>query len=106
HRNDFNDGLLYSNDGTRLNGTYQASYQFDTPGFLAATHQITGGYEWQSESFAPSHLDETFRREAHSLASEYRGSFLDQFYLNAGIRRDFNDRFGDATTYSISGAWK
>lgn len=106
HRENFSDGMLSSNDGDRLNGTYQASYQFDTPGFLAATHQITGGYEWERETFAPSHLDETFRRESHSLVGEYRGAFLDQLYLNVGVRRDFNDRFGDATTYSLSGAWK
>ena len=106
HRENFNDGALSSNDGDRLNGTYQASYQFETPGFLAGTHQITGGYEWERETFAPSHLDETFRRESHSLVGEYRGAFLDQLYLNAGVRRDFNDRFGDATTYSLSGAWK
>lgn len=106
YRENFSDGQLSSNDGDRLNGTYQASYQFDTPGFLAAHHQITGGYEWERETFAPSHLDETFRRESHSLVAEYRGEFLDQLYLNAGARRDFNDKFGDATTYSLSGAWK
>lgn len=106
HRENFSVGDLSSNDGNRLNGTYQASYQFDTPGFLAASHQVTGGYEWERERFAPSHLDETFRRESNSIVGEYRGAFLDQLYLNAGVRRDFNDRFGDATTYSLSGAWK
>lgn len=106
YRENFSDGALSSNDGNRFNGTYQASYQFETPALLDARHQLTGGYEWERETFAPSHLDERFRRESHSLVGEYRGEFLDQVFLNAGIRRDFNDTFGDATTYSISGAWK
>ncbi len=106
HRDNFSDDQLSWNDGNRYNGTYQASYQFDTPGFLDANHQITGGYEWEQETFTPSHLTETFERESNSLIAEYRGDFLDQFYVNAGIRRDFNQEFQDATTYTVSGAWK
>lgn len=98
-------GSLSWDDGRRYNGTYQASYAFDTPAFLDARHQITGGYEWEHESFAPSHLTETLERESHSLVSEYRGEFLDQFHLNAAVRRDFNDAFQDTTTFSLSGAW-
>ncbi len=105
HRDNFSVGDTSWNDGSRYKGTYQASYQLDTPDFLDAKHQFTGGYEWQREMFTPSHLDETFERESNSLAAEYRGEFLDQFYVNAGVRRDFNEGFGDATTYSLSGAW-
>ncbi|MGI6854210.1 TonB-dependent receptor plug domain-containing protein [Mesorhizobium sp. 1B3] len=93
-------------DGNRYTGVYQASYQFDTPGLLDASHQLTGGYEWQRETFTPSHLDQTFDRSTNSFVGEYRGAFLDRFFLNAGLRRDLNDLFGDATTYSLSGAWK
>lgn len=109
HRDNFasaDGGALSWNDGSRYNGTYQASYQLDTPGFLDARHQVTGGYEWERETFSPSHLTETFSRESNSLVGEYRGEFLDQFYVNAALRHDFNDRFQDATTYSLSGAWK
>ena len=95
-----------SDDGNRYNGTYQASYQFDTSGMLDAHHQLTAGYEWERETFAPSHLDQTFSRSSNSFVGEYRGEFLDQFYVNAGLRRDLNDRFEDATTWSLSGAWK
>src|SRR5690606_5681479 len=28
------------------------------------------------------------------------------FHLTAALRHDFNDRFADATTYSVSGAWQ
>lgn len=93
-------------DGNRYTGTYQASYQFDTPGLLDARHQLTGGYEWQRETFTPSHIEQTFDRSSNSFVGEYRGAFLDRFFLNAGLRRDVNELFGDAMTYSLSGAWK
>ncbi len=92
--------------GARLNGSYQATYAFDTPDFAAARHSFTGGYEWQRETFRPSHLQHGFSRDAHSFVAEYRGEFLDQFYLNGAVRHDLNDRFDDATTYSIAGAWQ
>ena len=95
-----------SNEGNRYTGSYQATYGFDTPGMLDARHQFTGGYEWERETFAPSHLTETFSRKTNSLIGEYRGEFLDQIYINAGVRQDFNDRFEDAATWSLSGAWK
>ena len=98
-------GSRFWDDGNRYNATYQASYKFDTPGFLGAQHQLTGGYEWERETFAPSHLNETLLREANSVVGEYRGAFLDQLHLNAALRRDFNDEFEDAETYSLSGAW-
>jgi vitamin B12 transporter len=106
YRENFSDGLTSWNDGIRYNGTYQASYAFDTPGTLDARHQLTGGYEWEQETFSPSHLDETFSRNTNSFVGEYRGEFLDRFYVNAAVRRDLNDRFADATTYSLSGAWR
>ncbi len=109
HRDDYASaygGALTWNEGSRYKGSYQASYQFDTPGFLGAHHQITGGYEWQRETFTPSHLTETFSRESNSLVGEYRGEFLDQIYVNAALRQDYNEAFEDATTYSLSGAWK
>lgn len=106
HRRNFSDGAFSSNDGNRYNGTYQASYQFDTPGSLAAHHQITSGYEWERETFAPSHLTETFSRQSNSLIGEYRSEYFDQIYLNIAARHDFNDRFRDSSTYSVSGAWQ
>ncbi|MGO4831246.1 TonB-dependent receptor plug domain-containing protein, partial [Rhizobiaceae sp. 2RAB30] len=106
HREDFAGGRTTWNDGNRYNGNYQASYSFDTPGMLDAKHQLTGGYDGERETFTPSHLNSTFERNTNSFVGEYRGEFLDQFYVNAAVRQDFNDRFGDATTYSLSGAWR
>jgi vitamin B12 transporter len=105
-RDNYSNGETSTDDGNRTNGSYQASYQFDTSTMLDAHHQLTAGYEWERETFSPSHLTETFSRNTNSFVGEYRGEFLDQFYVNAGVRRDFNDRFEEATTWSLSGAWK
>ncbi|WP_321340203.1 TonB-dependent receptor [Breoghania sp.] len=106
-RDNLESGVVTSaTKGARLNGSYQATYAFDTANFLSAHHSFTGGYEWQRETFRPSHLDYGFSRDAHSFVAEYRGEFLDQFYLNGAVRHDLNDRFDDATTFSVAGAWK
>ncbi|MEQ9181366.1 MAG: TonB-dependent receptor [Nitratireductor sp.] len=95
-----------SNSGGRYNGLYQASWEFDTPSLLEARHRLTGGYEWERETFLPSHLANKLARSTNSFVGEYRGEFLDQFSVNAALRRDDNDAFSDATTYSLSGAWR
>jgi len=99
------------NRGDRLKGVFQSTYAFDTPLFADAKHKVTLGYEWERERFRalepvfdPSQLV-TQERLTHSLVAEYRGEFVNQFYLNAAIRQDYNDLFEDASTYSISGAW-
>ncbi|WP_411032765.1 TonB-dependent receptor plug domain-containing protein [Shinella sp. BYT-45] len=92
------------NDGNRYNATYQASYRYDE--LENQVHQLTAGYEWQRETFSPSHLTETFSRNTHSLIGEYRGEFSDQFYLNGGVRQDWNDAFDDAVTWTMSAAWQ
>ena len=101
-----NDAVTSSSKGSRLTGLYQATYSFDTPAIFDARHFVTGGYEWEDETFLPSHLNERFDRETHSLVAEYRGEFADQVFLNAALRHDFNDAFEDATTYSVAGAWQ
>lgn len=106
YREGVDNGFFSWNDGSRYNGTYQATYDFSTPALLAARHKLTGGYEWERETFLPSHLEERLERETNSLIGEYRGEFLDQLYLSAAIREDRNDGFENATTYSISGAWR
>lgn len=107
HREYENGGSVTStSEGNRYNASYQATYAIDAWEFLRSRHSVTGGYEWERETFLPSHLDRTLSRDAHSFVAEYRGAFLDQFFLNGAVRHDFNDRFEDATTYSVAGAWK
>lgn len=100
--------------GERYKGSYQVGRTFDTPDLLDSTHTITLGYDLVHETFRqlqsagifdPSQLIPQ-DRTTHSLIGEYRGTYLNQLYLTAALRHDFNDDFGDATTYSVSGAWQ
>ncbi|MEM1067534.1 MAG: TonB-dependent receptor [Planctomycetota bacterium] len=100
------------NEGERYKAFYQITHRLeDVDG---NQHSLTGGYEWERETFrniAPlfgfgnaSQLA-TQERTQESLVGEYRGEFADQFYLNLGARQDFNEPFEDAFTYSIAAAW-
>lgn len=100
------------NKGGRVKAGYQATYAFDAPALADSRHQVTGGLEWQRETFRatppvydPSQLDRQ-DRAMNSFIGEYRGEFFDQLYFNAGVRHDVNEDFRDATTYSLSGSWK
>lgn len=116
----FKDGDYESgNEGNRFSGSYQASYTFDTPSFADAKHTLTAGYEGERETFRqkasdidlsspwfdPTQFDK-HDRTVHSFVGEYRGEFFDQLYFNAAARHDGNDQFKDASTYSLSAAWK
>lgn len=97
------------NEGERYKAFYQITHRLDD--YAGNRHSLTGGYEWERETFRalppvfdPSQLD-TQSRDLHSLVGEYRGEFFDQFYFNAGVRQDYNDRFEDAFTYSVAAAW-
>lgn len=97
---------VYTGDLSKV--SYQVGRHFDTPGILDATHTLTFGYDLVQETFKHLVPAQTAmqQRVAHSLVGEYRGTYLDQFYLTAALRHDFNDSFADATTYSVSGAWQ
>lgn len=109
-RENFTNGVRSSGtEGERYKALYQITHRLDDP--AGNRHSLTGGYEWERETFRaippvfdPSQLV-TQMRDLHSLVGEYRGEFADQFFLNGGIRRDFNDQFQDATTYSVAAAW-
>lgn len=94
--------------GDQYKASYQIGRHFDTPGFLDATHTVTVGYDLVQETFRHLVPAQTAlqKRLAHSLVGEYRGTYLDQFFLTAALRHDFNDNFADVTTYSVSGAWQ
>lgn len=110
-RDNFADGLVTSgNEGNRFNAFYQATAMVATPALANSEHRFTGGYEFEREEFRqrppvrnPSQL-ETQSRDINAVIAEYRGAFDERFFLNAAIRHDQNDRFEDATTYSVSGA--
>lgn len=93
---------VYETKGRRYTGSYQASYVFDTPAFADAHHTVTGGVEWNRETFETV---KSYERDSYGFVGQYNGEFWDQFYLNLALRHDLNDEFRDATTYSVSAAW-
>ena len=93
--------------GDRYKVSYQVGRHFYTPDFLDAKHTVTLGYDLVHETFQQLITPlERRTRTSNSLVGEYRGTYLDQVYLTAALRHDFNDTFADATTYSLSGAWQ
>ncbi|MFC6446682.1 TonB-dependent receptor plug domain-containing protein [Shinella zoogloeoides] len=103
----FNHSALFgdsSSEGNRYNAAYQASYRYED--LENQVHQLTAGYEWQRETYAPSQYTTTFSRNTHAAIGEYRGEFFDQLFINGGLRQDWNDTFADATTWTASAAWQ
>ena len=54
-------------------------------------------------SFAPGG---DYERDMTSLALEYQGGFDNGASVQAGIRRDLNDVFRDATSWNLAAAWQ
>lgn len=70
-------------------------------------HEFIGLYEEEEEAFETSGIPgSSFERTVDSLAGEYRGSFANQLFYRAAVRRDDSDAFGESTTYSLSSAWQ
>ncbi len=94
------------NNSQRRQYGYQADVKFDTPALLHAKHGLTGFLDYREENFKTSSAPGTaFEREQTGVAGEYRGEFLDQFFITANVRQDYNDAFEDAVTYRTTGAY-
>ncbi|MBA4164405.1 MAG: TonB-dependent receptor [Erythrobacter sp.] len=95
----------FGSKGQRLKASYATSLNLAGPVFA---HRLTFAADWERESFRntdPFGFAFTGRRSTRNvgLVGEYAlaGGGFD---LSAAIRRDFNDRFADATTLRIAGA--
>lgn len=86
----------------------QTSVALDAPTLADARQTLTARLEWKRETFKankpalvfdPSQLTER-RREMTAGVLEYRGRFGEGLDVQLGLRRDDNDRFEDATTWS------
>lgn len=98
------DQRTFGSKGQRLKSSYVSSLNFAGPVFA---HRLTFAADWERESFRntdPSGFAFTGRRRTRNigLVGEYalEGEGFD---LSAAIRRDFNDRFADATTLRVAG---
>lgn len=99
------------NGGERLNFAYQTTIAFDTPEFGDADHTVTLAFEREeldflNEGASPGAFENQRQSdEQNSFIGEYRVGLADQVYLSASVRHDDNDRFDDATSYRVTGAW-
>lgn len=77
---------------------YRLSYGLDGRAVKDADHILNVLLEREEDG---SSTNPAFARKSNSVALEYRGSFANGLDLQAGIRRDFNEPFEDATTWNI-----
>lgn len=100
-------GRESGNEGQRLKGSYVTSLRLDGPVFA---HQLTFAADIEREEYRntdPFGFAFTGKRSARNvgLVGEYRAS-SDMFDFGAAVRRDFNSRFADATTFRVEGGVK
>ncbi|MCL6251565.1 TonB-dependent receptor [Altererythrobacter sp. KTW20L] len=99
----------FGNSGDRLKLAGRSSFAFDTG--AQASHVFTFFTDFEEERYRntfPSAPDQvpTQRRDIFGLGAEYRVNLFDHLFLRAALRHDGNKAFGDATTYSLTGAWQ
>ncbi len=77
---------------------YRLSYGLDGLAVADANHLITVFAEHETDA---SSTNPAYRREASSVALEYRGSLANGLDLQAGVRYDDNTQFKDAATWNL-----
>lgn len=97
-------------EGYRRTLSARSSFGFDTPEFAEAAHNLTLFVEHEQEGYRntfptdPSQIAEQ-TRSLFGYGAEYRLDLFDSLFLRGAVRRDENDAFADATTYSLSASW-
>lgn len=77
---------------------YRLSYGLDGRAVSNANHILNLLVEHEEDA---SSSNPAYGRRSNSIAVEYRGSFENGLDIQAGLRRDFNDPFEDATTWTV-----
>ena len=99
--------FLNRSDGTRFRAGYQANVAFDAAGL---SHGITGAAEHETQTFRADDSnfggasDQRQSRDRESLIGEYRIGLGDGISAGTSVRRDWNDRFADRTTWRATAA--
>lgn len=110
HRLDYQDTISKQSyegnpwdDGRTRKLKYRGSYALDGRQVAESTQILSILAERQRDesSTAPD-----YKRDMSSLALEYRGFFDNGLDLQAGVRRDFNQVFDDATSWNIGLSWQ
>ncbi|RJL19522.1 TonB-dependent receptor plug domain-containing protein [Paracoccus siganidrum] len=105
----FRDGVPdYDDAARRRDFRYTGTWAIDGTDARDAAQKLNFAVSRQRETFAYrySFTSGSHQRDMTSFAVEYQGSFDNGASLQAGMRRDLNDVFRDATSWSIAGAWQ
>lgn len=95
--------------GHRFSLAARSTIGFDTPTFADAAHHLTLFMEREEEAYRNTFpLDDSqVARQKRTLlgyGAEYRIDLFERLFLRGAIRRDDNDRFRNATTFSLAGS--
>lgn len=101
-------GRSYGSEGQRLKGSYETSLLLDGAGLR---HRLTAAADFERERFRntdPGGFAFTGRRQIENvgLVGQYELYLGDNASLGASLRRDWNDRFADTTTYRVQGSYE
>lgn len=99
--------FLNRSDATRFRVGYQTSLRIDAGGLA---HSLTAAAEHETQTYRAD--DRNFgggtnqrqSRDSDSLIGEYRATLGDSAAAGISVRRDWNDRFADSTTWRATAA--
>lgn len=104
----FNDGVPDYDDGSRLRDfKYTGTWALDGGNARDAAQKLNFAVQKKRETYESNAAWGTrqYERDTRSVALEYQGQF-DGIGIQAGLRRDFNEDFRNATTWNIAGTWQ
>jgi vitamin B12 transporter len=90
-------------DSTRLRLGVVSTVRFGEDNLA---HFITGFAEHEEETYKDPLISRDESRKLGAVGLQYRNEIAQQLYLSATLRRDDNDAFRDADTYSLAAAWQ
>lgn len=97
----FDDSVFtFGDDQSRRLLALSGSYALDNVSLDNANHRLNYVVEAEEESLGEND------RERQAVALEYQGDVGNGYTVQLGARRDLNDVFEDATTWSVSGAYQ
>ncbi|WP_347265809.1 TonB-dependent receptor [Paracoccus sp. (in: a-proteobacteria)] len=101
-------GRPTADDGARLrDARFVASWALDGGKARDAAQKLNLAFGRKRESYRSSFAPGgDYARDTDSVALEYQGRFDNGLGLQLGIRRDLNEVFRDATSWSVAGAWQ
>ena len=99
-----------SNTGGKSRIDYQTNVYFSTPEVASADHTVTLYAEYTDESFENTSAAFPAANQSESIstasvAGEYLVGLWRRVFLTGSLRFDDNERFKNATTYRVTGAY-